>query len=55
MLQLALSSFTTPDLFAVGVFLVAFLALNNKKIPLGPITLLILGALAGIGRYLIVS
>lgn len=55
LLQLALSSFTTPDLFAVGVFLVAFLALNNKKIPLGPITLLILGALAGIGRYLIVS
>jgi len=53
LLQLALSSFTAPDLFAAGIFLVAFIAMNNKKVPLGPIILLILGAFAGIGRYLI--
>ena len=50
LLQLALGSFTQPDLFTLVVFVLAFIMLNSKKIPLGPITLLILGAVAGILR-----
>ncbi|ADY12282.1 chromate transporter [Sphaerochaeta globosa] len=55
LLQLALLSFSKPDFFAVGVFIVAFIALNNKKVPLGPIILLVLGALTGIVHYLVVA
>ena len=50
LLQLAIGSFNQPDLFALVVFVLAFITLNSKKMPLGPITLLILGAGAGILR-----
>lgn len=48
LLQLALTSFAQPDLFALVVFVVAFVLLNSKRIPLGPIALLVLGAGVGI-------
>jgi chromate transporter len=48
LLQLALTSFSQPDLFALVVFAVAFVLLNSKRIPLGPIALLVLGAGVGI-------
>lgn len=38
------------DLFAIIVFVLAFICLNSRKIPLGPpIVLLIFGAISGIG------
>jgi len=48
LLQLALTSVSQPDLFALVVFAVAFVLLNSKRIPLGPIALLVLGAGVGI-------
>lgn len=54
LLQLALGQLTQPDLFAVVVFILAFIALNNKKFPIGPIALLALGAVVGIGYAAIV-
>ncbi len=52
LLQLAIGSVDTLDIFAIIVFVLAFLALNSKRIKIGPIILLIVGALAGIGYAL---
>jgi chromate transporter len=41
------------DLFAIIVFVLAFLLLNSKRIKVGPILLLVVGALVGIGYALI--
>lgn len=53
LLQLAIGSFSLGiqnfDLFAVIVFLLAFVVLNSKKLHVGPIILLIIGAAVGIG------
>ncbi len=54
LLQLALGSFAQPDVFALVLFFLAFLALNNKHFPLGPIALLVVGAAVGIG-YAVVT
>ncbi len=49
LLQLALNSFSKPDIFALVVFVVAFICLDSKRIKIGPIILLALGAIVGIG------
>lgn len=57
LLQLAIGSIAlgleTLDLFAIIIFVLAFIVLNSKKIKIGPIVLLIIGALAGMGYALI--
>lgn len=53
LLQLALKSYRAPDLFALVVFLLSFIALNSRKIKIGPIALLGLGAIAGVGYHLL--
>lgn len=53
LLQLAVGSVEALDIFAIIVFVLAFLALNSKRIKVGPIILLIVGALAGIGYALV--
>jgi len=56
LLQLAIGSITLGlealDLFAIIVFVLAFLLLNSKKIKVGPIILLVVGAFVGIGYAL---
>ena len=49
LLQLALNSFSKPDIFALVVFVVAFICLDSRRIKIGPILLLALGAIVGIG------
>jgi chromate transporter len=49
LLQLALGAFRTPDFFAVVLFILSFLALNSRRIKVGPIAMLALGAGVGIG------
>ncbi|MDX9916088.1 MAG: chromate transporter [Sphaerochaeta sp.] len=49
LLQLAITSFTAPDLFALTLFVLSFFALNSRRIKIGPIVLLGIGALVGIG------
>ena len=49
LLNLAVGSISALDLFALAVFVAAFLFANSKKITLSPITLLLFGALGGIG------
>jgi len=53
LLQLALSRFTSPDLFALVIFILAFLILNSRRIKVGPIALLAAGAVVGIARFLL--
>ena len=53
LLQLALGSFTAPDLFALVVFVLSFLILNSTRIKIGPIALLALGAGVGIGHAIL--
>lgn len=53
LLQLALGSFTAPDLFALVVFVLSFLLLNSKRIKIGAIALLALGAGVGIGHAIL--
>jgi chromate transporter len=53
LLQLALGSFTAPDLFAVVVFIISFLILNSTRVKIGPIALLAIGAVVGIGYALL--
>lgn len=53
LLQLAIGSVGALDIFAIIVFVLAFLALNSKRIKVGPIILLVVGALAGIGYALV--
>lgn len=54
LLQLAIGSFSVEwrslDLFALVIFILAFVMLNSHKIKTGPILLLVLGALVGIGH-----
>lgn len=53
LLQLAIGSIALGiealDLFAIIIFILAFLVLNSKKIKIGPIVLLLVGALVGMG------
>ncbi len=49
LLQLAVGSFGSPDLFASILFVLSFIALNSQRIKVGPIALLAVGALVGIG------
>ncbi len=49
LLQLAVGSISSLDLFALVIFVIAFLFANSRKMSLGPITLLTLGAVSGIG------
>jgi chromate transporter len=49
LLQLAVVSFTAPDLFASTLFVLSFIALNSRRIKVGPIALLAIGAVVGIG------
>lgn len=49
LLQLAVVSFTSPDIFASVVFVLSFIALNSRRIKVGPIALLAIGAVVGIG------
>lgn len=57
LLQLAIGSismgFEALDVFAIIVFVLAFIVLNNKKIKVGPIVLLVVGAVVGMGYALI--
>ncbi len=53
LLQLAIGSLGSFDLFAIIVFVLAFMLLNSKKIKVGPIILLVAGALVGIGYALV--
>ncbi len=57
LLQLAIGSVTlgleTLDVFAIIVFVLAFIVLNSKKIKVGPIVLLVVGALVGMGYALV--
>lgn len=53
LLQLALGSFAAPDLFAVVVFIISFLILNSTRVKIGPIALLAIGAVVGIGYALL--
>lgn len=59
LLQLAIGSISlgieTLDLFAIIVFVLGFLVLNSKKVSVGPIILLIVGAMAGIGYSLVIG
>ncbi|MDC7230210.1 MAG: chromate transporter [Sphaerochaetaceae bacterium] len=54
LLQLAIGHMGQVDLFALIIFILAFICLNSRKIHLGPIVLLILGAISGIG-YAVVT
>jgi len=53
LLQLAITSFAAPDLFALTLFVLSFLALNSRRIKVGPIALLGIGAVVGIGYSLL--
>lgn len=57
LLQLAVGSVALGikalDIFAIIVFVLAFLLLNSKRIKVGPIILLIIGALVGMGYALV--
>lgn len=53
LLHLALGSFSNPDLFALVLFILSFLILNSRRIKIGPIALLAIGAVIGIGHYLL--
>ncbi len=53
LLQLALGSVTAPDLFAVVVSIISFLILNSRRVKIGPIALLAIGAVVGIGYALL--
>lgn len=55
LLQLAIGSIGNLDIFAIIVFVLAFLVLNSKKVKIGPIILLVVGALVGIGYGLVVG
>ncbi|HHT80463.1 MAG: chromate transporter [Sphaerochaeta sp.] len=53
LLQLAIGSITmglgSLDLFAILIFVLAFIVLNSKRVQVGPIILLVIGALVGMG------
>ncbi len=49
LLQLAVGSFQAPDNFPSVLFVLSFLALNSHRIKVGPIALLVVGAVVGIG------
>jgi len=57
LLQLAIGSIALGlealDIFAIIIFVLAFIVLNSKKIKVGPILLLVVGALGGMGYALI--
>ncbi len=59
LLQLAIGSIVLGlkalDLFAIIVFVLAFMLLNSKRIKVGPIVLLIIGSLVGMGYALILG
>ena len=50
LLEFALGSFRQPNIFAIVVFLIAYMMINSKKIPLGPVGVLGIGALAGLAK-----
>lgn len=57
LLQLAVGSISLEnlqlDIFALIVFILAFFILNGKRLHIGPLVLLVLGALVGIGYELV--
>lgn len=57
LLQLAVGSISLEnlqlDIFALIVFIFAFFILNGKRLHIGPLVLLVLGALVGIGYELV--
>lgn len=50
LLEFALESFKQPNIFAIIVFLVAYILINSKKVPMGPVAVLGIGGLIGLAK-----
>ncbi len=50
LLEFALESFKQPNIFAIIVFLMAYILINSKKVPMGPVAVLGIGGLIGLAK-----
>ena len=50
LLEFSLESFKQPNIFAIIVFLVAYILINSKKVPMGPVAVLGIGGLIGLAK-----
>jgi hypothetical protein len=54
LLEFAVGTFRQPNIFAIIVFLLAYMMLSSKRIPMGPVPVLGIGAAIGIAKLGIV-